>query len=135
MPLQYSVTLRNNQLAQVEATVGQSPILKMIQGASPASCADAETGTVLATLTLPADWMSAPSNGSTSKLGTWQDLAADSSGTLGYFRIYDSTGTTCHCQGNITITGGGGTMTVDNTSVQIGQTIVVTTFSISCGNA
>ena len=135
MPLQYSVTLRNNQLAQIEATAGVSPLLKMLVGTPPANCAAAEVGLVLAVMILPADWMNVPANGTVIKLGIWQDLAASAAGILGYFRIYDSSGTTCHAQGNITITGGGGTMTVDNTFVSPGQSIVVTLFSVSCGNA
>ena len=31
--------------------------------------------------------------------GTWQDASADASGRAGYFRIFDSAGTTCHIQG------------------------------------
>lgn len=133
--MQYSVTLRNNQLNQIESTAGAAPILRMFTGAIPANCAAASTGTLLAEMTLPSDWMAAASAGSVSKLGTWEDLSANDDGTLGYFRIFDSTGTTCHIQGNITLTGGGGDMIVDNTSVLTGQTISVSTFSIGAGNA
>jgi len=79
--------------------------------------------------------MSAASSGSVSKSGTWEDADADATGTAGHFRIYASDGTTCHAQGTITATGGGGDMTLDNTSIATGQTVTVTTFSIAAGNA
>lgn len=47
----------------------------------------------------------------------------------------DSSGTVCHEQGTITATGGGGDMTVDNTSIASGQTVTVTTKTFTEGNA
>jgi hypothetical protein len=79
--------------------------------------------------------MAAASSGSKAKSGTWQDASADAAGTAAHFRIYDSGGTTCHLQGTITITGGGGDMTLDNTSIAAGQTVTVTSFSLTDGNA
>ena len=135
MSLQYSVALRNAQLDQMETTIGASAILYLRSGAPPADCATADSGTLISTISLPADWMAAAASGSKAKSGTWQDTSADAAGTLGHFRIKDSTGTTCHAQGTITATGGGGDMTVDNTSVAAGQTITVNSFTLSAGNA
>lgn len=135
MALQYSVAVRNAQLDAFESTIGVSAVLRILSGTPPANCATAQTGTLLAALTLPADWMSAASAGSKALLGTWQDTAADATGTAGYFRILDSTGTTCHAQGTITVTGGGGDMTLDNTSINSNQTVTVTSFTLTAGNA
>lgn len=99
MALQYSVAVRDAQLDAVETAAGASAILKIRTGAPPATCATADSGTVLATFNLPADWMAAAASGSKAKLGTWQDTGADASGTAGHFRLYDSAGTTCHAQG------------------------------------
>ena len=63
------------------------------------------------------------------------DSAADASGTAGHFRIYASDGTTAHMQGSVTMTGGGGDMTLDNTNVAVGQQITVNTFTITAGGA
>jgi hypothetical protein len=134
MALQYSVAVRNAQLDAFESTTGASAVLRILSGSAPANCAAAQTGTVLASLSLPSDWMAAAASGSKALAGTWQDTSADATGTAGYFRILDSTGTTCHAQGTITATGGGGDMTLDNTSIASGQTVAVTTFTIS-GNA
>lgn len=135
MALQFSVALRNAQLDQIEAVVGTSAVLKLRTGAPPANVAAADSGTVVATLNLPSDWMAAASSGSKAKSGTWEDTSADNAGTLGHWRLYQSDGTTCHAQGTITNTGGGGDMTVQNVVVEAGQAITITSFSISAGNA
>lgn len=131
MAFQFSDAARNAALDAVETTIGASPILEIRSGAAPANCAAADSGTVLATMTLPSDWMAAASGGSKAKSGTWQDTSADATGTAGHFRIKDSGGTTCHIQGSVTATGGGGDMTLDNTSIASGQTVTINTFTIS----
>ena len=135
MTLQYSVTVRNAQLDAFETAIGASAVLKIRTGAAPVTCATADSGTVLATLTLPSDWMAAASSGSKAKSGTWEDTSADAAGTAAHFRLYASDGTTCHAQGTVTATGGGGDMTVDNTSFASGQSFTVTGFTITAGNA
>lgn len=135
MALQYSVTLRNAQLDTIETTIGTSAVLKFRTGAPPADIATADSGTVLATLNLPSDWLAAASSGAKAKTGTWEDTSADATGTVGHFRIYASDGTTAHIQGTVTATGGGGDMTVDNTSFSTGQNVTVSSFQINRGNA
>lgn len=135
MAIQFSVPVRNARLDAIETAIGASAILKIRTGAAPASCATADSGTVLATVNLPADWMAAAASGSKSMSGTWQDTSADASGTAGHFRIYDSTGTTCHLQGTVTATGGGGDLQVDNVNFAVGQSFTVTSFTLTDGNA
>lgn len=135
MALQFSVTARNNMLDSIETTAGTSAILKIRSGSVPATCATADSGTVLATCNLPSDWMAAASSGSKAKSGTWEDTSADATGTAAHWRLYASDGTTCHAQGTVTATGGGGDLTVDNTSFAAGQTFTVTTFTLTAGNA
>ena len=135
MTIQLSVEVRNARLAAYEAPIGTAPLLRMYSGAMPANTAAAATGTLLVEMTLPSDWLTAPSAGGVSKSGTWQDLSANAGGTLGYYRIYNSAGTLCHDQGTITATGGGGDMEVDNTSVASGQQVTVSAFSRTEANA
>jgi hypothetical protein len=85
MPLQYSTTLRNNQLDQVEVSAGVSAHLQLRSGAAPANCGTAASGSLLADITLPADWMSAASAASKTKLGTWTGIGAIA-GTIGHRR-------------------------------------------------
>ena len=109
--------------------------MKIRTGAAPADCGTADSGTVLATLNLPSDWLAAASGGSKAKAGTWQDASADNTGTAAHFRIYDSGGTTCHIQGTVTSTGGGGDLEVQNTSFAAGQQVTITGFTLTDGNA
>lgn len=138
MAIQYSTTLRNNQLDQIESTAGVSAKLRLYSGSAPANCAAAATGTLLVDMALPSDWMSAASAGSKDKLGTWSGTGAAGAGSgtaAGYFRITDSAGTTTHMQGTVTITGGGGDMTLDNTSIAQNQAVTVNSFNVTAGNA
>jgi len=135
--LQYSDSVRNAQLDAVESTVGTSAVLKIydLTAGAPANCAAAITGTVLATITLPSDWMNAASGGSKTKLGTWQDTSADAAGTADFFRLFASDGTTCHAQGTVTATGGGGDLTLDNAVIASAQSVTISTFTLSAANA
>ena len=134
MSIQQSVTVRNAMLDAIETAVGTTPVLKIRTGAAPATCATADSGTVLVSITLPSDWMAAASAGSKSMSGTWSGTAA-AAGTAAHYRLYASDGTTCHEQGTVTATGGGGDLTLDNTSIASGQTVSVTTFTRTAANA
>ena len=135
MALKFSDAVRNAMLDAIETTIGTSAVLKIREGAPPANVAAADTGTVLATLNLPSDYMAAASGGSKSKLGTWEDTSADASGTAGHWRLYQSNGTTAHAQGTVTATGGGGDMTVDNVVFAAAQAFTVTSFTLTQGGA
>jgi hypothetical protein len=131
--MQFSTTVRNARLDAIESTTGASAILTIRSGAAPATCATANSGTVLATLSLPADWMAAASGGAKAKSGTWSDASADATGTAAHFRIHDSTATTCHVQGTV---GTSGTdMIVDSTAFTATQSFTINTFTITDGNA
>lgn len=134
MTLQYSVAVRNARLDAVESTIGTSAVLKIRTGPPPATCATANSGTVLATLNLDSDWMAAASSGSKAKAGTWEDTAADAAGTAAHFRIYASDGTTCGMQGTVSKTGEGGDLTLDNDVLAVGQDVIVTSFTLTGGN-
>lgn len=135
MALQYSVAVRNARLDAIEAAIGASPLLRIRTGAPPASLAAAATGTILAEIALPADWMQAAAAGSKAKAGTWEDASANAGGTAGHFEIVSSDGTVRHIQGTVSATGGGGDMTVDNVNFAAGQAFSVTGFTITSGNA
>lgn len=135
MALQASETVRNARADAVETAIGATAVLKIKTGAQPATCATADAGTVLATMTLPADWMAAAASGAKAKSGTWQDASADAAGTAAHFRLYASDGTTCHLQGSVTATGGGGDLTLDNTSIASAQVVTITSFGWTEGNA
>lgn len=135
MAFQLSMLARNNILDGLETFIGTSAVLKIRTGAPPATCDTADSGTVLATLSLPSDWMAVAANGTKAKSGTWEDASADDTGTAAHWRIYASDGTTCHMQGTITATGGGGDMTLTTTSITSGQPITITGFTLTAPGA
>lgn len=135
MAFQFSASARNAALDAIETAIGTSAVLKIRTGSAPANVAASASGTVLATLNLPSDWLAAASSGSKSKSGTWEDTSADATGTAGHFEITASDGTTRHIQGTVTATGGGGDMTLDNVSIASGQAVTITSFTLTAGGA
>lgn len=135
MAIQLSVAVRNARLDSIETAIGVSAILRVRTGAAPATCATADSGTALATCNLSADYMAAAASGSKGKLGTWEDLLADAAGTAAHFRLYATDGVTCHLQGTVTATGGGGDMTLDNVVFALNQPFTVTGFTLTDANA
>lgn len=133
MAFQFSVAARNAALDAIETAIGASPTLELRSGAAPANCGTADSGTVLATMALPADFLAAAASGAKAIAGTWQDTAADAAGTVGHFRIKQ--GVTCHVQGSVTISGGGGDMTLDNNVLAVGQQVTITAFTLTAGGA
>lgn len=134
MPLQFSDTLRNARINQFE-TVLSNPKLRLMSGALPANCAAADAGTLLCEMTLPVDYLTAASGGIKTKVGTWSgvgDAGAGAGTNVGYFRM--KTGTTTHCQGNVTTSGLGGAMTIDDLNIIAGQPVTITAFSLTDGN-
>lgn len=132
--LQLATDVRNAMLDAIETVLGTSPVMKIFSGSLPANAAAADSGTVLSTISLPSDWMAAASGGTKVKSGTWEDNSADATGTAGHVRIYTSGGV-CKLQGTVTATGGGGFMTVNNTSFAATQPFVVTGFSLTMPHA
>lgn len=133
MAMQYGQAVINARLDVVESTTGVSAALQLRSGAAPATPATADSGTLLCTITLPSDWMNAAAAGVKTKLGTWSGAAA-AAGTVGHFRLKDSTATTTHIQGSVTATGGGGDMTLDNAVLAVSQAVTVNTFTLTGGN-
>lgn len=136
MALKYSAEVRNAKLDVIETTIGAAPTLTLWSGSAPATTATANSGTKIAEMTLPSDWMAAAASGSKAKSGTWSDTSADNAGTVGYFRIYNvATPTRCEIQGTVSNTGDGGDMTLDNNVVGAGQSITINTFTLTAGNS
>jgi hypothetical protein len=127
MAFQYGTTLRTNQVAQLQATVGTSGVLKIFSGAEPANCASADPTGLLCTIPLPSTFLTS-SGGATALSGTWQANAA-AAGIAASFRIYDGSAV-CHIQGNCTTD-----LVLNNTNIASGQTVQVTSFAVTAGNA
>lgn len=137
MTIQLSTLVRNAVLNAIESTIGASARLQIYSGAKPALTTDAPTGVLLVDMALPADWMAAAATGLKEKLGTWTGTGTAGAGTgtaAGYFRVTSSDGSVCGIQGNVTVAGGGGDMTLVNTSIAQNQVVAVNTFTLTAGN-
>ena len=132
MAIQFGTTYRNGMLDLFETTVGTAARCIIYTGSPPADCATAASGSVLATIICPSDWMNDAATGSKTLKGTWS-VSASGTGTAGYFRIYDSGVSVCSMQGTV---GTSATdMIVDSTSFTSGQTFSITTFTLTAPGA
>ena len=128
MALQFSTGVRNGMLDAIETGTGTSAVLRIRTGAQPATCATADSGTALASITLAADWAAAASGGTK----VWSslpvtDASADATGTGAHFRLYASDGTTCHVQGTYGLAGTD--IIGDSVDFTAGQTFNITAWT------
>lgn len=125
---QFSVAVRNAMLDAIETVIGTGAVLKIRSGAAPATCATADSGTVLATITLASDWASAAAAGAKALSGLpVSDPVADATGTAGHYRLYASDGTTCGNQGTVGVATSD--LIVDSVSFTAGQTFNITAWT------
>jgi len=115
-----------NQLLDVYDTLFPAGSSLRIRTGAAAGAENADSGTVLSTITTPASPWSAAAAGSKSKNGTWVDPAADATGIAGHYRL---TGTTTTNIEEGACGTSGSDMNLDNTSIAVGQPITVSTFT------
>jgi hypothetical protein len=137
MAIKLAAAVRNARLDAIETNIGTTVRIKVFTGSAPADCTSANSGTDLVTVTLPSDWLAAASGGAKAIAGSWTGTATAGSGaTPGHFRLYNSSGTfdgtTCMLQGDAAI--GSGDMNFNGT-ITSGQTVTVSTFTLTDGNA
>lgn len=116
--LQANTTYRNALVDLFETTWGASPTLEVRSGAVEATPATADSGTLLCTLTLPADNMAAASGGVGAKSGTWSGTVAAAAGA----------GTVCR---HWRLKTSGGTVVLQGT---IGQAVALNTSALTAAN-
>jgi hypothetical protein len=129
MTVRLNDNMANDLLDGIDS-VFNSGTLEIRSGSQPASANDAATGTLLASIALPADAFAAAASRSKGKSGTWQDASADAAGTAGWFRLKNGADTR-RIDGSVTATGGGGQVEVDNTSLAAGQQFTITAFNLT----
>lgn len=134
MAVQESVAVRNAKLDAVETTIGTSPKLQLRSGAQPANCAAASSGTLLLEITLPSNWLNDAASAAKTLLGTWQG-SVTTGGTAAHWRVMDSSDVTCHKQGSITVTGGGGDLELSTVTLVLGGLVTITAWTMNEANA
>lgn len=104
----------------------QAPTVKIFTGSEPVNVAAGDPSGSICTINLPVSCLTS-SGGSTTIAGTWQ-ANASGGGTAASFRIYDGA-LNCQIQGNVSTD-----LVLNNTNIASGQTVTVTSFSVSAGN-
>lgn len=130
MPLRTSVAARNAALTALAAQANNG-IIRIYTGAQPATPETAASGTLLASATMGATAFGAASGGTITANAITGDSAIDNTGTAGWFRLFQSDGTTPIFDGDITTTGGGGVMTMPTTSLVQNATFSISALSYS----
>lgn len=136
MAIQVSTAVRTGMANAIETAIGTAPKLSLWTGALPANCAAANAGTKLSEITLPSDWVT-ESSGVLTKSGTWEDATADATGDAVHYRIHDSAGSTCHLQGTVSATGGGGDLVLAQATAGVvsGQKVTVSNWTLTMPGA
>lgn len=134
MAIQTSDIIARTMLDALDATFNGGKI-QLRSGAAP-GVGQTPSGTLLAEEDLPADWAAAASGRSKAKNGTWQTVGL-AAGIIGHYRMIaagDTGAATMNeprIEGSVTLTGGGGDMTVDNNDVEPAQEITITSFTLT----
>lgn len=130
MVVRLSTAARNASTAGVvgliDAGIGPGTI-QIRSGAQPATAGTAASGTLLATVTLGDPAFGAPATGTATGADP-APVTGVADGAAGWFRVLDSTGATVF-DGSVTVTGGGGDMTVATTTISVGVSVDVTALS------
>lgn len=121
----YAAATKNARLTAVRDAIDGGPAAGTLQICTNTSCSS-----VLATITLN-DPSGTVSGGVLTFSGfPKSDTSADGTGTAGGGRIRDSTGTEIY-NFTLTATGGGGDLTLDNTSIVTGQTVTINSLTLT----
>lgn len=129
MAVTFNTTLKNTTLDGLDTTFNNGTF--EIRTGAPVGAQNPATGTLLVSITLPADAFAAASGGTKASQGTWQDLVANASGTAGNFRMIGGSNV---MEGTVTATGGGGDVTLDSVAIVAGQQVTITLFVLGSGN-
>ncbi len=109
--------------------------LEIRTGSAPSTPESTQTGTVLVTFTLPNPAFGTPVTTSGDAVATANSISAatataGSPSNAGYFCAKNSSGTPVMI-GTVTATGGGGDLTLDNISIATGQSVTITSWTIT----
>lgn len=126
MAIDLNATIANAILDTYDTHFPAGSILEFRSGAAPGAD-NAASGTLLASITLPATPWAAAGSSSKAKNGTWSDVGV-AAGNIGHYRLKNAADTKRE-EGSVTATGGGGDVTVDNINIAVGQTITVNSFT------
>ena len=129
MALSYSDTVRDNRLTEIATAAGTGALIRIYDGSRPATGGAATT--LLAELTVAGAFGSVSSQVLTVGAVT-SDSSANALGDATWFRVVTSGGTFV-LDGKVGTSGSD--LNLDSTSISIGQTVAISSFTITAGNA
>lgn len=133
--LKYSAALKNAQQNSITTTLGASAVLNIYSGSQPAS-PDTAVGAqvLLASLTCNATFAPAASGGvlTLNSIANGTGTAGAAGGTTATWYRLTTSGAVAHIDGSVGISGAD--LNLNNTSIATGQTVSVTSFSLTNGN-
>lgn len=127
MAIRQDTDLRTVMAGQFGTNFPASSTLKIYTGTQPATADTAASGSLLATIVLPASPWAAASAGAISKQNTWS-VVATGTGTAGYARLENGTSAFDMAIGT--------DLTISDSSIVTGGTVTVTTltYTVPTGN-
>jgi hypothetical protein len=106
--------------------------LRIYDGAQPPSAADAATGTLLASITLPSPAFGAAASVGSGSIASAYSLGEErlglSNGTAGWFRVSTSSGNVTVFDGKVILESalpGDGQLVVEQANVSVGQPVII----------
>jgi len=134
MAIKFDTTTRNAEMDAVTTRVGTSARLRVYNGTRPANPGTAITSqTMLVELTCNATAFAPAASGGVLTANAISNGTAAATGTASWFRLFQSNGTTAIIDGDVGTSGSD--LNLNNTSIATSQTVSVTSFAITEGNA
>ena len=109
----------NAAMAALPDTGTGDAVLVLRTGSAPAATTDADTGTLLATFTLPDPAFPSPSGGNASAASI-PDATGAAAGTIGHYRVKNGSGTVIWQGNSVGVTGSGAEVEVSTLTVSSG---------------
>lgn len=128
MAIGINTALRNMFLDNTLDAAFNSGTMEIRSGTQPVSPNDVATGTVLATIALPANAFAPAAAGSAALSASIQDVAADATGTATWCRIRN-TGDTIRLDGDVAVAGA--FCNLDSVAIQIGGQVTITSMTLT----
>ena len=134
MAIKFDTATRNAEMDAVTTRVGTSARLRVYNGTRPANPGTAITSqTMLVELTCNATAFAPAASGGVLTANAISNGTAAATGTASWFRLFQSNGTTAIIDGDVGTSGSD--LNLNNTSIATSQTVSVTSFAITEGNA
>jgi hypothetical protein len=134
MAIKFDTTTRNAEMDAVTTRVGTSARLRVYNGTRPANPGTAiSSQTMIVELICNATAFAPAASGGVLTANAITNGTAAANGTASWFRLFQSNGTTAIIDGDVGTSGSD--LNLNNTSIATSQTVSVTSFAITEGNA